>query len=124
MRRAASNAPAQLVQLRKAEALCVLDHHERRVGDVHAHLDHGRSHQQVDPACQESGHGLRLLGGFQAPVNQSHLESRKLLAQRSVGIERRLQLQLFGLLDQGTHPVRLAPGCASLADASHDFRAA
>src|SRR5689334_12590526 len=35
--RTAADAAAQLVQLREAEALCALDHHERGVRHVHAH---------------------------------------------------------------------------------------
>ena len=35
---AASHAPAQLVQLREAEALRMLHHHHAGLGDVDAHL--------------------------------------------------------------------------------------
>ena len=47
--RAAGAAPdpaAQLVQLREAEALGVLDHHDRRLGDVDADLDDGGGDQR------------------------------------------------------------------------------
>ena len=43
----ASDAPAQLMQLRKPHALRVLDHHERRVRHVDADLDDRRRHQQL-----------------------------------------------------------------------------
>src|SRR5690606_32497022 len=39
--RAAAHAPAELVELREAEALGVLYDHHGGVGDVHAHLDDG-----------------------------------------------------------------------------------
>ena len=46
-RRAAAHAAAQLVELGQAEALGVLDHHQRRVGHVDADLDHGGRHQHL-----------------------------------------------------------------------------
>ena len=55
-RRAAAHAPAQLVQLRQAEALGVLDHHQRGVRHVDADLDHGGGHQHVHLACREGVH--------------------------------------------------------------------
>ena len=46
---AAADPPAQLMQLRYAEALSVLDQHHRRVGHIDADLDHGRGHEHVGP---------------------------------------------------------------------------
>ena len=54
--RAAPDAPAQLVQLREAEALGVLDDHQRRVRDVDAHLDHRRRHEHLRLAGLEARH--------------------------------------------------------------------
>ena len=45
---AAPDAAAQLVQLGEAEALGVLDDHDRRGGHIDADLDHRRRHQEVD----------------------------------------------------------------------------
>ena len=42
---APANPPAQLVQLRQAQAFGVFDDHQTGVGDVHAHFNHGGSHQ-------------------------------------------------------------------------------
>src|SRR5205085_9668216 len=45
--------PAQLVELRQAEPLRVLDHDERCVGDVEPHLDDGRGDQDARVARAE-----------------------------------------------------------------------
>ena len=45
---AAANAPSELMKLRKAEAVGVLDDHNRGVCDVHAHFDDGGADQHVD----------------------------------------------------------------------------
>ena len=45
--RSAPDAPAQLMELREAESLRVLDQHHRRVRHVHADLDHRRRHEHV-----------------------------------------------------------------------------
>ena len=52
--------PAQLVELREAEALGVLDHHHRGVGHVDADLDHGGGDEHVGVAGGEGRHRLRL----------------------------------------------------------------
>ena len=54
--RAPADAAPELVELREAEPLGALDHHQRRLGDVHADLDHGRPHQHVEVAVAEAGH--------------------------------------------------------------------
>ncbi len=45
---AAADAAAKLVQLREAEALGLLDHHDGRVGDVHADFDDGGGNEDLD----------------------------------------------------------------------------
>ena len=47
----APDAAAQLVQLREAEAVGLLDDHDRRVRDVDADLDHGRGDEDVELAA-------------------------------------------------------------------------
>ena len=49
MRLAAADPAAQLVELGEAEALGVLDDHQRGVGDVDADLDHRRRDQHRRP---------------------------------------------------------------------------
>ena len=70
-RRAAADPAAQLVQLRQAEALGVLDHHQRRVRHVDADLDHRRRDQHRDLAAGEERHHRRLLGRRHAAVQQA-----------------------------------------------------
>ena len=48
--RAAADAAAQLVELREAEAVGLLDDHDRRVRDVDADLDHRRRDEHVELA--------------------------------------------------------------------------
>ena len=69
--RAASDAAAQLVQLGDAEAVRVLDHHHRRVGDVDADLDHRRRHQHVHLAAPEPVHADSLSAGRSWPCRSA-----------------------------------------------------
>jgi hypothetical protein len=73
----AADAAAQLVQLRQAEALGVLDDHERRIGHVDAHLDHGRRDQHVRSADDERRHRRGLLSGFIRPCSRPTAQSRQ-----------------------------------------------
>ena len=52
--RAAADAAAQLVQLRQAEPLGVLDDHDRRVRHVDADLDDRRRHEDVELAARRT----------------------------------------------------------------------
>ena len=125
-RRAAPDAAAQLVQLREAEALGVLDHHQRRVGHVDADLDHRRRHQHLDCA------GLERLPSPPpsppascAPCTRPDLRARETsLRERCVGLDRGLQLQRLGFLDQRAHPVGLAARHAGVAHALRSPRRA
>ena len=67
---AAPDAPAQLMQLREAEAVGVLDHHRGRVRDVDADLDHGRRDEHVHLGGRERAHRGRALGGLLAAVHE------------------------------------------------------
>ena len=49
--RPAPDAAAQLVKLREAEAVGLLDDHHGRVRDVHADLDHRRRDEDVELAA-------------------------------------------------------------------------
>ena len=96
------------MELRQAETLRMLDHHQRRVRHVHADLDHGGCHQHLDLAPGKGVHHLLLLGGFQAAVHQADLQVWQRLDQRGMGFGRSLQLQRFGFFDQRTYPIDLA----------------
>src|SRR5476649_2631012 len=56
----AADAPAQLMQLRQAEALGVLDNHHARVRHIHPDLDDRRRYQNVQLAGQERLHDAIL----------------------------------------------------------------
>ena len=58
---AAPHAAAQLMQLCQSEPLRVLDHENRRVRYIDAHLDHGRRHEQLDLPCVEAAHHRLLI---------------------------------------------------------------
>ena len=95
---AAADAPAELVQLRQAEAVRAFDQHQRRVRDVDADLHDGRGHQP--------GH---LAGGAALPP-------RPLLASGPAAVEQLdavgqvgelLRLQPLELLGGGARGDRL-----------------
>ena len=67
---AAPDAPAQLVQLRDAETLGVLDQHDGRVRHVDPHLDDRRRDEHVASPAGERGHRLLLLARAHAAVQQ------------------------------------------------------
>ena len=69
-RLAAADAAAQLVELRQAEALRVLDDDHRRVRHVDADLDHGGRHQHVELAGLEAAHDGVLLVGLHPAVDE------------------------------------------------------
>ena len=72
---AAANAPAELVELGGAEAVGVLDDHDRRVGHVHADLDHGGGDDGVELSGDEGLDGLLLLGRFERAVQEAEVEA-------------------------------------------------
>ena len=67
----------QLVQLRQTEAVRVLDHHDRGIGHVHPHLDHGGGGQHFDLPGFELGHDLFLHGRLQASVQKTDAAARE-----------------------------------------------
>ena len=83
--RATPDAAAQLVELREAEAVGLLDDHHRRVRDVHADLDHRRRDEHVDLARLELRHQLAALVRPQAAVQAARRGSR---AARRAGAAR------------------------------------
>ena len=118
---AAPDAAAQLVQLRQAETLRMLDHHHGRVGDVDANFDNRRRDQHIHLSAHEGRHGCRLLVRLHAPVQQPHRQFGESGGQLGVQRHRGLQLQLLRFLDQGTDPVHLPALSANLAHALDDF---
>jgi len=62
---------AQLVQLREAESIRMLDHHEVRVLDIDPDLDHRRGNKQAHVSTQEFIHHAVALVRLQPAMNES-----------------------------------------------------
>ena len=75
--RAAPDAAAQLMQLREAETLGVLDHHDRRLRHVDADLDDGGRDQHLGLAALEALHRRVLLRPLHAAVDEADARRRK-----------------------------------------------
>ena len=91
--RAAAHAPAQLVQLRQAEALGVLHHHDGGVGNVDADFDDRGGDQHIDFAALEAAHDDFFFVGVEAAVEQADAQAGE-----------RTRAQLFVHLDGGLEP--------------------
>jgi hypothetical protein len=85
---AAPHPAAQLVQLRQAEALGMLDHHHRGRRHVDADLDHRRGDQDRQPAVGEGRHRRLAFRALQAAMQQPDLAG-KTLAQQPEPLGRR-----------------------------------
>ena len=115
-RRAAADPAAQLVQLRQAEALGVLDHHQRGVRHVDADLDHRGGDQHRDLAAGEERHHRRLLGRRHAAVDQADHPAGQRVAELAVRLGGVLQVERLRLLDQRADPVDLPAARHLVAD--------
>ena len=99
--RSPADASAKLVQLREAESLGMLDDHDRRVRDVHAHLHDGRAHENVQLSRRKRRHHVFLRGRLHAAVQQADAILRKDVVREMIGhFGRRLEVQFRGLLDE------------------------
>src|SRR6478672_11033302 len=67
----AADAAPQLVELREAEPVGLLNDHDRRVRHVDADLDHRRRDEHVELACLEPRHQLPPVARSQAPVKKT-----------------------------------------------------
>ena len=72
----AADPAAQLVQLGEAEALGMLDHHDRRLGHVDADLDDRRGDEELRLAGGEARHGGVLLRRLHLAVKQADARRR------------------------------------------------
>ena len=72
LRGAAAHAPLELIELRKAQALRVLDDQRVRTGIVDAALDDGRRHQHVDAPHREVDHHVFNLARAHLAVRHAH----------------------------------------------------
>ena len=112
------------MQLREPHALGVLDDHERGVRHVHAHLDDGGRHQQLNLALLEAPHGALLGRRRHASVHHRDRELGQRRRERRRGLFGGLVGHLLGFVDQRTHPIGLPAREAGRADAHHDLVAA
>ena len=107
---APADASTELVELGDAEALRMFDDHHGRVRHIHADLDHGGAHQDVDAAQAELLHDGLLVGCGKLAVNQTEPKVRENLgAKLQEAFGGSLQVHLFGLLDQRIDDVGLPP---------------
>ena len=104
------------MELRDAEAVGVLDHHHRRVGDVDADLDHRRAtrarrarRRGRRPSPLPSPCAVMLAVQEPDPTDPANSSSDS----RSCSSVRGPRLDLVGLLDERAHHVGL-PTCANL----------
>ena len=98
------------MELREAEAIGLLDDHDRRVRDVDADLDHRRRDEDVELARLELRHHASPLGRRQASVEAADAIAAELGGAKPLGLllggTRDTRL---GRLDQRAHDVGLPP---------------
>ena len=119
----AADAAAQLMQLGQSEPVGILDQHDGGLGDIHADLDHGGRHQQIDSAGLECRHQALLVGCLQTSVHQADAHVGQARGEEFRRLLGRLALRRLGFLDQGTDPVGLLPGAAGVAHPLHHLLA-
>jgi hypothetical protein len=101
---AAADAPSQLMELGKAKALGMLDHHHGRFRDIDADLDHGRGDQEPRLAGSEALHGAVLVGAFHAAVHEIDHGAEMLLKRRET-VFGGGKVAVLGFFDQRTDPI-------------------
>ena len=79
-RRAAPDAPAQLMKLRQAEAFGMLDHHDRRFRHIDADFDHGGGDEDLRLARLELRHRRVALRAFHLAMHEADLRPERLAA--------------------------------------------
>ena len=122
---AAADASPKLVQLADAEPVGIHHHHHRRIRHVHADLDDGGTHQDIDLARAERRHHGVLLVAGQPTVHQAQAQSgqrpvAQLFEERHHRGSRRTLIVLGGLvalIDARCHDIRLATGTDFFDDA-------
>ena len=111
--RAAADAAAQLVQLREAEALGMLDDHDGGVGHVDADFDHRGGDEDLGLVALEAVHHLLPWRPADMRPWTSATWSPNTCLQLGEAILGRDDVELFALLDQRRHP----EGLRALGDA-------
>ena len=101
---AAPDAAAQLVQLRQAEALGVLDHHHGRLRHVDADLDHRGGDQEAGLARGEPLHGASFSAPFMRPCTRPTMSPKRSL-QHGEAFLGGGEIAVLGFLDQRADPI-------------------
>src|SRR5689334_616116 len=87
------------MQLRKAEALRMLDDHHRRLRHVDSHLNDGRRDQELRFSRCKARHHRIFVGAFHTAVEEIGRPAEALL-QYPEAFLRRDEIDLLGFLDQ------------------------
>ena len=113
-------AAAQLMELRKSEALRMLDHHDGCLGHVDTHLDDRGGHQQSGLPVRKARHCEILLCALHAAVNEIH-HGAEALTQCVETLLRRREIDVLGFFHQRAHPIGAVPGAQCPADCFDHF---
>ena len=106
--RAATDAPAQLVELGEPEPFRVLDDHDAGVRHVDPDFDNRRRDEHVQLTRDERVHHPLLRVGLHASVQETDAVFRKDFLRQVVGhLRRRLHVDLLRLLDERVNHVDL-----------------
>ena len=92
------------MQLRQAETLGVLDHHDRRLGHVDADLDHRGGDQDLGFALRKGLHRRVLVAALHLAVDEADVVAEE-FAQIFGAILRRREIAVFAALDQRADPI-------------------
>ena len=110
------------MKLSEAEALRVLDDHDRGVRNIDADFDHCCRNQNLNLAFLKQAHDSFFQVGIHAAVQHCDAEvGKNFLAQLAVHLHGGLEFVVFTLLNHGTDNVGLMSGCDVLADKMPDF---
>ena len=100
----AADSSTQLMDLRQAEALGMLDHHHGRLGNIDADLDHGGGDEKLALSRCEARHRGVLVGALHLAMHEVHGVVEMLL-QLGEALFGGGEIADLGLGDQRAHPV-------------------
>ncbi len=115
MRRAAPDAATQLVQLRQAEPLRMLNDHDVGLRHIHAHSIHGGGDQNARFARTNRAIASSFSAPFICPCSKPTCAPKNAL-QVSKTLLRRSHIELFRFRHERTHPIDLRAGLERAAD--------
>ena len=97
----------QLVQLREAETLGILDDHDRGIGDIDTHFDNSSCHEDVRLTRGKEHHLVVFLGGFHATMHHGHVVMRKNILDLLKALLKGMKIEFLILLDEGIYDIGL-----------------